>query len=226
MSSRPRILVVEDEPSIRDAIQYALESEGCDVDCRGTGGEALVFIDAEACDLVVLDVGLPDINGFDVCRRLRARHSLPVLFLTARSDEIDRVVGLEIGGDDYVTKPFSPRELSARVRAILRRAGNAAPATTAGAPFEVDEERCAIRYHGTPLALSRYEYRLLAALVAKPGRVFSRAQLMDAAWEEPEASMERTVDTHIKSVRAKLRAVRPEADPIRTHRGFGYSLES
>lgn len=225
MSARPRILVVEDEPSIRDAIQYALESEGCDVDCRGTGGEALAFIDAEACDLVVLDVGLPDINGFDVCRRLRARHSLPVLFLTARSDEIDRVVGLEIGGDDYVTKPFSPRELSARVRAILRRAGNSAPATAAAAIFEVDAERCAIRYHGTPLALSRYEYRLLAALVAKPGRVFSRAQLMDAAWEEPEASMERTVDTHIKSVRAKLRAVRPDADPIRTHRGFGYSLE-
>jgi two-component system catabolic regulation response regulator CreB len=225
MSARPRILVVEDEPSIRDAIQYALESEGCDVDCRGTGGEALAFIDSEFCDLVVLDVGLPDINGFDVCRRLRARHSLPVLFLTARSDEIDRVVGLEIGGDDYVTKPFSPRELSARVRAILRRAGNAAPAMAAGAPFEVDAARCAIRYHGAPLALSRYEYRLLAALVAKPGRVFSRAQLMDAAWEEPEASMERTVDTHIKSVRAKLRAVRPDVDPIRTHRGFGYSLE-
>jgi two-component system catabolic regulation response regulator CreB len=225
MSARPRILVVEDEPSIRDAIQYALESEGCEVECLGTGGEAIAFIDAEPCDLVVLDVGLPDINGFDVCRQLRARHTLPVLFLTARSDEIDRVVGLEIGGDDYVTKPFSPRELSARVRAILRRAGNATPATTPASPFEVDAERCVIRYHGAPLALSRYEYRLLAALVAKPGRVFSRAQLMDAAWEEPEASMERTVDTHIKSVRAKLRAARPDADPIRTHRGFGYSLE-
>jgi two-component system catabolic regulation response regulator CreB len=225
MPARPRILVVEDEPSIRDAIQYALESEGCEVDCRGTGGEALAFVDAGPCDLVVLDVGLPDINGFDVCRRLRARHSLPVLFLTARSDEIDRVVGLEIGGDDYVTKPFSPRELSARVRAILRRAGNATQTPAAAAPFEVDAERCAIRYHGAPLALSRYEYRLLAALVARPGRVFSRAQLMDAAWEEPEASMERTVDTHIKALRAKLRAVRPDVDPIRTHRGFGYSLE-
>jgi two-component system catabolic regulation response regulator CreB len=222
----PRILIVEDEPSIRDAIQYAIESDGCDVTCSSTGGDALTRIDDGKFDLVVLDVGLPDINGFDVCRRLRERHSVPVLFLTARSDEIDRVVGLEIGGDDYVTKPFSPRELSARVRAILRRTKNGAPAPAGGAIFEVDATRILIRYHGTPLDLSRYEYRLLAALIAKPGRVFSRAQLMDAAWEEPEASMERTVDTHIKSLRAKLHAVRAESDPIRTHRGFGYSLES
>jgi two-component system catabolic regulation response regulator CreB len=228
----PRILVVEDEPSIRDAIQYAIESDGCDVTCSGTGGDALARLDAGAFDLVVLDVGLPDINGFDVCRRLRESHTIPVLFLTARSDEIDRVVGLEIGGDDYVTKPFSPRELSARVRAILRRTqGAAGPATTGVAHsqnesvFEIDAERVVIRYHATPLDLSRYEYRLLVALIAKPGRVFSRAQLMDAAWEEPEASMERTVDTHIKSLRAKLHAVRQDDDPIRTHRGFGYSIE-
>jgi two-component system catabolic regulation response regulator CreB len=221
----PRILIVEDEPSIRDAIQYAIESDGCEVTCSSTGGDALARIDSDQFDLVVLDVGLPDVNGFDVCRRLRERHSVPVLFLTARSDEIDRVVGLEIGGDDYVTKPFSPRELSARVRAILRRTKSGAPAPAGGALFEVDSTRILIRYHGAPLDLSRYEYRLLAALIAKPGRVFSRAQLMDAAWEEPEASMERTVDTHIKSLRAKLHAVRADSDPIRTHRGFGYSLE-
>lgn len=221
----PRILVVEDEPSIRDAIQYALESDGCEVACRGTGGEALAELDTRAFDFVVLDVGLPDINGFDVCRTLRQRHSLPVLFLTARSDEIDRVVGLEIGGDDYVTKPFSPRELSARVRAILRRTQNGSAPAPGESVFAIDADRVVIRYHGSPLDLSRYEYRLLAALIAKPGRVFSRAQLMDAAWEEPEASMERTVDTHIKALRAKLHAVRADADPIRTHRGFGYSLE-
>jgi two-component system catabolic regulation response regulator CreB len=224
-ASRPRILVVEDEPSIRDAIQYALESDGAEVTCSGTGGSALNQLGGSDFDLVVLDVGLPDINGFDVCRRLRERHSVPVLFLTARSDEIDRVVGLEIGGDDYVTKPFSPRELGARVRAILRRTKNGQPAPAVGAVFEIDAGKLVIRYHGLPLDLSRYEYRLLGALIAKPGRVFSRAQLMDAAWEEPEASMERTVDTHIKSLRAKLRAVRSEEDPIRTHRGFGYSLE-
>jgi two-component system, OmpR family, catabolic regulation response regulator CreB len=222
----PRILVVEDEPSIRDAIQYAIESDGCDVKCCGTSGEALAQLDTNAFDLVVLDVGLPDLNGFDTCRKLRERHTLPVLFLTARSDEIDRVVGLEIGGDDYVTKPFSPRELSARVRAILRRTGPASvPPAQNGSVFEIDTERIVIRYQGTPLDLSRYEYRLLAALIARPGRVFTRAQLMDAAWEEPEASMERTVDTHIKSLRAKLHAVRADTDPIRTHRGFGYSLE-
>jgi len=221
--NRPRILVVEDEPSIRDAIQYALESDGSEVVCAGTGGDALARLDSAAFDLVVLDVGLPDLNGFDVCRRLRERHSVPVLFLTARSGEIDRVVGLEIGGDDYVTKPFSPRELAARIRAILRRTRDTPAAN--GSAFEIDTERLVIRYHATALELSRYEYRLLSALIARPGRVFSRAQLMDAAWEEPEASMERTVDTHIKSLRAKLRVVRPAEDPIRTHRGFGYSLE-
>lgn len=224
---RPRVLVVEDELSIRDAIQYAIESDGCETACCGTGGDALEKLAAGGFDLVVLDVGLPDMSGFDVCRNLRERDAVPVLFLTARSGEIDRVVGLEIGGDDYVTKPFSPRELSARVRAILRRArnGNAAPAAEP-AVFTVDRERFEIRYHGVALELSRYEYRLLATLIAKPGRVFTRAQLMDAAWEEPEASMERTVDTHIKGLRAKLRAVRLDEDPIRTHRGFGYSLET
>lgn len=227
MAHRPRVLIVEDEPSIRDAIQYALESDGCDVTCCGTGGDALAKLAAVTTDLVVLDVGLPDMSGFDVCRDLRERDSVPVLFLTARSDEIDRVVGLEIGGDDYVTKPFSPRELSARVRAILRRTRNGAdvPAVDTSR-FVVDTARFEIRYHETVLDLSRYEYRLLAALIAKPGRVYSRAQLMDAAWEEPEASMERTVDTHIKSLRAKLRAVRADEDPIKTHRGFGYSLET
>lgn len=223
-ADRPHILIVEDEPSIRDAAQYAIETDGCSVNCCSTGGEALE--QAGNCDLIVLDVGLPDMSGFDVCRELRARKStVPVLFLTARSDEIDRVVGLEIGGDDYVTKPFSPRELSARVRAILRRTGHGCTGGN-GSVFVVDTERFVIRYHNQPLELSRYEYRLLAALIASPGRVFSRAQLMDAAWEEPEASMERTVDTHIKSLRAKLRAIRPDEDPIRTHRGFGYSLET
>ncbi len=226
-SARPRILIVEDEPSIRDTIQYPLDSDGCETRCCGTGGEALTALGEAAFDLVILDVGLPDVSGFDVCRRLRERSNVPVLFLTARSDEIDRVVGLEIGGDDYVTKPFSPRELAARVRAVLRRTRGAVaiePDAAGNEVFAVDADRLAIRYHGTPLDLSRTEYRLLAAFVARPGRVFSRAQLMDAAWDEPEASFDRTVDAHVKTLRAKLRAVRPEEDPIRTHRGFGYSL--
>jgi two-component system catabolic regulation response regulator CreB len=151
---------------------------------------------------------------------------VPVVFVTARKDEIDRVVGLEIGADDYVVKPFTPRELTARIRAILRRTQTsaAAPAEPA-AVFAVDEERCEIRYHGTPLQLSRYEFRLLKVLIQKPGRVYSRDQLMELAWEEPDTALDRTVDAHIKTLRAKLRAVRDDEDPIRTHRGLGYSLK-
>jgi len=229
-----RVLVVEDEPSIRDSIVYALESEGFAVDWTGAGAEALAHLQAKEYALVVLDVGLPDMNGFDVCRELRLRTQVPVIFLTARASEVDRVVGLELGADDYVTKPFSPRELSARVRANIRRAQLNAPSAllpnavtprpSSGLPFEVDYERWQICYYDTPMTLSRYEFRLLVALIEKPGRVYSRAQLMDLAWEEPDASMERTVDTHIKSVRAKLKSVCVDVDPIVTHRGIGYSM--
>jgi two-component system, OmpR family, catabolic regulation response regulator CreB len=240
LTVRPRILVVEDEPSISDAIQFPLESDGCDTECCATGAEALRQVASGRFDLVVLDVGLPDVTGFEVCRRIRESSQVPIVFLTARAEEIDRVVGLEIGGDDYLMKPFSPRELSARVRAVLRRtqnghasavakadsavAANAPGRTSDPVPIEIDEERKAIAYFGLPLDLSRYEYRLLVFLAGRPGLVFSRAQLMDAAWEEPEASMERTVDAHVKSLRAKLRAARPGVEAIRTHRGFGYSL--
>ena len=223
------VLVVEDEPSIRDSIGYALESEGFAVEWTASGVEALAKAKASAYQLVVLDVGLPDMSGFDVCRELRLFSQVPVIFLTARSSEVDRVVGLELGADDFVTKPFSPRELSARVRANIRRSQmNAATEVKEicreAPPFQIDYERWTIHYHGAIMVLSRYEFRLLAALIEKPGRVYSRAQLMDAAWEEPDASMERTVDTHIKSVRAKLKCLLPEFDPIVTHRGIGYSM--
>jgi two-component system catabolic regulation response regulator CreB len=226
----PSVLVVEDEPSIRDSVVYALESEGFAVDWAGSGADALSRIKERGYALIVLDVGLPDQSGFDVCRELRRSSEVPVIFLTARASEVDRVVGLEIGADDYVTKPFSPRELSARVRANIRRAQislNEEPVTAAqirGLPFRIDYERWVIHYHEAAMTLSRYEFRLLVALIEKPGRVYSRAQLMDIAWEEPDASMERTVDTHIKSVRAKLRSLRADIDPIVTHRGIGYSL--
>ena len=180
--------------------------------------------------MVGVDVGLPDQSGFDVCRELRKTSQVPVIFLTARSSEVDRVVGLELGADDYVTKPFSPRELSARVRANIRRAQLGSPEASVPeisekVPFRIDYERCVIFFYEDALSLSRYEYRLLAALVEKPGRVYSRAQLMDVAWEEPDASMERTVDTHIKSLRSKLRELREDLDPIVTHRGHGYSFK-
>jgi two-component system catabolic regulation response regulator CreB len=229
-----RILIVEDEPAIADTLVYALKTEGFAPDWRTTGREALAALAAEPFALVILDIGLPDLSGFEVCKQIRARSAVPILFLTARHTEVDRVVGLEIGGDDYVVKPFSPREVTARVKAILRRA------STGGTPgtchligdigpecegkFAVDEERCLIRFQGAALTLTRNEYRLLKTLVARPGRVFSRDELMTAAWDDPGASFDRTVDAHIKTLRAKLRAVAPDADPIETHRGLGYSL--
>jgi two-component system catabolic regulation response regulator CreB len=233
-----RVLVVEDEPSIADTIGYALESEGYEVGICGTVGEAVRALEAGGWSLVLLDVGLPDGNGFELCRRVLAEFALPVIFLTARAGEIDRVVGLELGADDYVVKPFSPRELTARVRAVLRRVGQGAAAVgggrasllagesaaVGGFPFEVDEERCVVRYFGVALVLPRYEYRMLCALVRHPGRVFTRGQLMDLASEEPDAAMERTVDAHVKALRAGMRAVRADVDPIVTHRGLGYAL--
>ena len=262
-----RILIVEDEPTIADTLVYALKTEGFEPVWRTTGAEALAELaNAQqaggAFALVVLDVGLPDVNGFELCKKIRTRSAVPVLFLTARADEIDRIVGLEIGGDDYVTKPFSPREVCARVKAILRR-GTAVPAAGATADtgrgaaaraesgagmnagggsgngaakadeFSHDEERCEIRFRGQRLELTRYEYRLLKTLMGRRGRVYSRDELMTQAWEDPGASLDRTVDAHIKTLRAKLRAAAVASglasdaeagDPIQTHRGMGYSL--
>ena len=249
MDALPRILIIEDEPAIADTLIYALKTEGFSPEWCATGRAGLAALAAKPFALVVLDVGLPDGSGFDVCKQIRVKLPVPVLFLTARNTELDRVLGLEIGGDDYLVKPFSPRELTARVKAILRRTQSApaASATSApppaevshslndkgaasavkgGAEFVVDDERCSIRYRGVALELTRYEYRLLKTLAAKPGRVFSRDQLMNAVWEDPGASLDRTVDAHVKMVRAKLRAVASDADPIQTHRGMGYSLRA
>lgn len=221
-----KILVVEDEAGIAENITYSLETEGYEVLWHATVQEAKTALQSHSVQLVVLDVGLPDGNGFDFCRELRANSSLPVIFLTARASEIDRVVGLELGADDYVVKPFSPRELCARVRAVLRRTGASNGTPSTGNPdFEIDPERMQIRYAEKALELSRYEYRLLELLITHPGRVFTREQLMDQVWEEPEASLDRTVDTHIKTLRSKLRTITPDLDPIKTHRGIGYSLK-
>ena len=221
----PRILLVEDEPAIADTVQYALRAEGFEpVHCL-TGDEALRRAATEDFALAVLDVGLPDIGGFALCRELRRGRELPVIFLTAQGAEADRILGLEIGADDYVTKPFSPRELVARVRVVLRRV----QATTAQAPaangFDHDPEGKRIHFRGQALELTRYEYGVLAALLQRPGAVLSRAQLMDRVWGDALDSGDRTVDTHIKTLRAKLREIDATADPVRTHRGLGYSLD-
>jgi two-component system catabolic regulation response regulator CreB len=227
-----RVLVVEDEPSIAETIWYALRTEGFDVSDAATGGDALAKLASESFDCLILDVGLPDMSGFDVCRTLRQSSSVPILFLTARDGEIDRIVGLELGADDYVAKPFSPRELAARVRAILRRTNgnplnhanispNPPPGTTT---LDHDPLRKVIRCAGQSLDLSRNEYHLLLALMKNPGRVLTRDQLMDLAWQDPGTASDRTVDAHIKSVRSKIRTLAPDFDPIETRRGLGYAL--
>jgi len=228
--TKPKVLIVEDEPAIRDNIQFVLESEGLETLQLATGLEVLALLSERAIDLVVLDVGLPDINGFDLLKELRKRHKTPVIMLTARNAELDRVLGLEIGADDYVVKPFSPRELSARVKAVLRRSrtrDSEPMATVAGRSqraLAVHAGKRQVSFFGEVLQLSKYEYEILTTFIARPGHVFSREQLMSLLWEQPEQSLDRTVDAHIKNLRAKLRAVRADVDPIVTHRGSGYSL--
>jgi two-component system catabolic regulation response regulator CreB len=228
------ILIVDDEPAIADTLAYALSAEGYVPDWCGLGREAVEWATTRDYALIILDVGLPDMSGFDVCRALRRHSDVPVIFLTARAEEVDRIVGLELGADDYVAKPFSPRELVSRVRAILRRAHHDAHAeahdhaATDAAPaplFQIDREGLRIACRGQWLNLTRYEYLLLACLLERPGRVLSRATLMDMIWQDAEETEERTVDTHIKTLRAKLRGLMPERDPIVTHRGLGYSID-
>ena len=225
----PHILIVEDEAAIADTLLYALQAEGFTTTWLSLAGEALQRLREEAFDLVVLDVGLPDISGFEACRQLRRFSEVPVIFLTARDAEIDRVVGLEIGADDYVVKPFSPRELAARVKALLRRAGgngHALGPTASAAPlFHDDEAGQRISLRGQPLPLTRREYRLLAHLLRGAGRIHSREALLAAAWGDDSESTDRTVDTHIKTLRAKLREVDPGREYISTHRGMGYCLD-
>ena len=237
MLNKPRILVVEDESGIADTLQYVLATDGFTPVWCGTAGQALREFSAGLPALVILDIGLPDLNGFELFKRLQALPGggqVPMLFLTARSDEIDRVVGLELGADDYIAKPFSPRELVARVRGILRRSVRQPPAAheaqlptkiiASSTPFVLDEERRQIRFYGRTLELSRYEYGILRLLVQRPGRVFTRDELFDQVWTERSGSLDRTIDAHIKTLRAKLKTVAPHTEPIRTSRGSGYAL--
>jgi len=224
-----RILLVEDEPAIADTLVYALDTECFTVSHESTGRDALKAHSEEPYDLVILDIGLPDMTGMDVCRQLREKSTVPILFLTARAGEMDRILGLELGGDDYVTKPFSPREIVARVRAILRRAGHGGTVTvTTASPvagLSHDSTTMRIRLDGVALDLTAHEYKLLLVLMEAPGRVFSRDQLLDHAWPDPGAVTDRTVDAHIKSIRAKLRSARTGTENmIETRRGLGYSL--
>jgi two-component system catabolic regulation response regulator CreB len=238
-SASKQILLVEDDPAIAEPLIYALQREGWQVHWVTLAAEALALLAHTTMDFMILDVGLPDMDGFDLCRQIRKTWSTPLLFLTARSEEIERIIGLEIGADDYCAKPFSPREIISRIKVIWRRmqpSEVAAPAPTTATSPAADTDHLIkwgvwqmnlltfnVHYHSQPLILTRYELRLLEVLLKHPERVWSRTQLMQAAWEHPDHSLERTIDSHIKTLRQKLKLIHP-IDPIQTHRGLGYSL--
>lgn len=223
-----KILVIEDERSIAENILYALETENFQVTWKNTGSDAIEEFHTKEFDLLILDIGLPDISGFEVCRKVRETSTVPLFFLTARTEEVDRVLGLELGADDYILKPFSPRELVARVKAMLRRMGDIESGDQHKlvqlGPFGLDESRFQVFFNGQSLSLRRYEFGIVKYLMSRPGWVFSRTQIMNEIWQSPEMSLERTVDTHIKSIRRKIKKYTSD-EWIVTHRGIGYSFK-
>ena len=224
-----RILIVEDEVSFSDPLSYLLKKEGYDVAIAETGPDGLAEFDKNGADLVLLDLMLPGLSGVDVCRALRQRSSVPVIMLTAKDSEIDKVVGLEIGADDYVTKPYSSRELLARVKAVLRRLSepeDLLPSTLESGPVRMDVERHTVSVQGRPASLPLKEFELLEMLLRNSGRVLTRMQLIDRVWGSDYVGDTKTLDVHIKRLRAKI-----EPDPanpvhIVTVRGLGYKFEA
>lgn len=223
-----RILVVDDEPNIRDVICFALDRAGMTTITARNGSEAMMAFRRNGIDLVVLDIGMPQMDGLEVCRQIRKTSDLPILFLSARDEEIDRILGLEIGGDDYVTKPFSPRELVARVKAILKRTGHAAAiqtrdsSVTAGG-LRLDRGGRTVTFGDRQIALTALEFSMLDALLSRPERVFSREQLMEAAYGAGTYVADRTIDSHIRNMRAKLSAA-GGIGLIATVHGVGFKL--
>jgi DNA-binding response OmpR family regulator len=223
------VLVVEDDPRITDVLEYALKAEGYKVQTAQRGREGIEIAKHFSPNLIVLDVGLPDVDGFEVCRSVRTFSDVPIIFLTSRSDEIDRVVGLEIGGDDYVVKPFSPRELLARIKAIRRRNDRPASAPTEDraadeicyGPLTIDAGRFRVECQGSEVVLTAQEFKLLELLVKHPGRVFTRAQLLNRAWGDGGLVTDRTIDVHVKSLRKKF----GKFEFIETVRGIGYRAQ-
>jgi two-component system response regulator RegX3 len=223
-----RILVVDDEPAIRDAVGYALRSEGYDVEALGTGEEALDAIDGEPPpDLVVLDLMLPGLSGVEVCRRARAASDVPIILLTARDAEVDRVMGLEVGADDYVTKPFSMAELVSRVRALLRRREldrSAGRAVVRAGTLELDLTRHEVQVDGRQVRLTPSEFKVLTLLAEQPDRVFTRREIMQHLWESDYVGDQRACDIHVSNIRRKIEDDAALPARLVTVRGVGYKL--
>ncbi|CAM5183365.1 Response regulator BaeR OS=Castellaniella defragrans (strain DSM / CCUG 39792 / 65Phen) OX=1437824 GN=BN940_08656 PE=4 SV=1 [Castellaniella denitrificans] len=222
-----RILVVEDEPKLAEVLRTYLEAAGYEARCAGDGLEVMPLIADWPPDLVLLDLMLPGRDGLDLCRDIRARTSIPVIMVTARTEEIDRLLGLELGADDYICKPYSPREVVARVKAVLRRsAADQAPARAREiGGLDIDEGAWSARLDGVALDLTPVEFRLLALLASQPGRIFSRDQVLDGLYDDRRIVTDRAVDSHVKNLRRKLAAVRPDEELIRSVYGVGYRLD-
>jgi two-component system response regulator RegX3 len=224
-----RVLVVEDEESFSDALSYMLRKEGFEVSVAATGTSALTEFDRTGADIVLLDLMLPEMSGTEVCRQLRSRSHVPIIMVTARDSEIDKVVGLEIGADDYVTKPYSPRELVARIRAVLRRnAGEVAeltPPTLSAGPVRMDVERHVVTVSGAAVPLPLKEFELLEMLLRNAGRVLTRGQLIDRVWGADYVGDTKTLDVHVKRLRSKIEPEPSTPRYIVTVRGLGYKFE-
>jgi two-component system response regulator ResD len=223
-----KVLVVDDEDSVRELIELYLKKEGFEVIHAREGREALRLNGEHHPDLIVLDLMLPGLDGWEVCRQIRSSHQVPIIMLTARTEEVDRIVGLELGADDYVVKPFSPRELVARVKAVLRRGTSAAEEaeTLTFLGLRIDRVQHRVEVNGEEVHLTPTEFRLLWCLASRPGRVFSRAELLDRIWGYDSESDARTVDVHIKRLRQKTQAAESQSFTITTVWGLGYKFET
>jgi len=223
-----RVLIVEDEESYSDALSYMLGKEGFEVAVAATGPDALTEFDRSGADIVLLDLMLPGLPGTEVCRQIRQTSNVPVIMVSAKDDEVDKVVGLELGADDYVTKPYSPRELVARIRAVLRRGGgeaDLAPAILEAGPVRMDVERHVVSVHGEPTRLPLKEFELLEMFLRNPGRVLTRGQLIDRVWGSDYVGDTKTLDVHVKRLRAKLETEPSHPTMLVTVRGLGYKLD-
>ncbi len=221
----PRILIVEDEPKLAALLRDYLQAAGYDTDVIADGTQVIPAIHANPPDALLLDIMLPGRDGLDIMRELRTFSQLPAIMVTARVEEIDRLLGLELGADDYICKPFSPREVVARVKALLRRTLARPQDDPASFGLQVDPSSHTARYFGQALDLTPVEFRLLKALASAPGKIFTRDELLNHLYNDHRVVTDRTVDTHVKNLRRKLGAVRPDADPIRSIYGVGYKLE-
>lgn len=226
MNSRPteHILVVEDEPTIAQVLKDYLQQAGFKITHKSDGGIIVDFVKSEPPDAILLDLNLPNKDGIDICREIRQFSSVPIIMVTARAEEIDRLLGLELGADDYICKPFSPREVVARVKALFRRMKQAGTAEKKSG-FQVDELQARISFNDTRLDLTPTEYRLLKLFVSNPGRVYSRNQLLDLCYQQEQLIIDRVIDSHIKNVRKKLSKVIPGQEVLHAVYGIGYRFE-